>query len=283
MQMDSVFAPGRVAVITGAASGIGLATAERLAGFGMKLCLADVNADALAVAGAAVARISSAADVLTVETDAGRREQVERLKTMVSEKFGDVGFLMSNAGIEGGGGLFADPARWQRIIDVNLWGAINVIQEFGPAMIAQRAPGAIVTTGSKQGITTPPGDTAYNVSKAGLKVLTEALAHELRSTPGCQVTAHLLIPGFTYTGLTKARGAADKPPGAWTSEQVVDFMLESLRRGDFYILCPDNDVSRATDEKRIRWAAEDIIENRPPLSRWHPDFKAAFERFMQAD
>jgi len=283
MPMESVFAPGRVAVITGAASGIGLAAAERLAGFGMKVCLADVNADALAAAGAAVARISSAADVLTVETDVSRREDVERLKTIACETFGDVGFLMSNAGIEGGGGLFADPARWQRILDVNLWGAINVVQVFGPAMIAQHTPGAIVATGSKQGITTPPGDTAYNASKAALKVVTEALAHELRNTPQCQITAHLLIPGFTYTGLTKARGVAEKPPGAWTSEQVVDFMLESMRRGDFYILCPDNDVSRTTDEKRIRWAAEDIVANRPPLSRWHPDFKAAFERFMQAD
>jgi len=283
MAMDSVIAPGRVAVITGAASGIGLAAAERLAGFGMKVCLADVNADALKAAGAAVARISSAADVLTVQTDVSRGEDVERLKTMAYEKFGDIGFLMSNAGIEGGGGLFADPARWRRILDVNLWGAINIVQAFGPAMIAQGTPGAIVTTGSKQGITTPPGDTAYNVSKAGLKVLTEALAHDLRNTPECQVTAHLLIPGFTYTGLTKVRGIAAKPPGAWTSEQVVDFMLESMRRGEFYILCPDNDVSRALDERRIRWAAEDIIENRPPLSRWHPDFNDAFERFMKAD
>jgi len=190
MTIDSIVAPGRVAVITGAANGIGLAAAERFAGSGMKVCLADVNDDALEAAGAAVARKSSVADVLTVQTDVSRREDVERLKTMAYEKFGEVGFLMSNAGIEGGGGLFADPVRWKQTLDVNLWGAINVVQVFGPAMIAQGTPGAIVTTGSKQGITTPPGDTAYNVSKAGLKVLTEALAQARRAFTRSAVIHH---------------------------------------------------------------------------------------------
>ncbi|WP_134495433.1 SDR family NAD(P)-dependent oxidoreductase, partial [Microvirga pakistanensis] len=74
---------------------------------------------------------------------------------------------------------------------------------------------AIINTGSKQGITTPPGDTAYNVSKAGVKVVTEALSHDLRNRPGCQVTAHLLIPGFVFTGFTRARGVTEKPAGAW--------------------------------------------------------------------
>ena len=128
-------------------------------------------------------------------------------------------------------------------------------------------------------ITCPPGDTAYNVTKAGVKVVTEALAHELRNIEGCQVTAHLLIPGFTYTGFTRAKGVTQKPEGAWTAEQVVDFMMDSMANGDFYILCPDNDVSRETDNKRIHWAAEDIIQNRPPLSRWHPDYREAFDRF----
>ena len=138
-------------------------------------------------------------------------------------------------------------------------------------MIAQGTPGLIINTGSKQGITTPPGDPAYNVAKAGVKVFTEALQHELRSRDGCRVSAHLLIPGFVFTGLT-AKGRTGKPEGAWTPDQTVDFMLESLAQGDFYILCPDNEVARATDEKRIAWAAGDIIENRPPLSRWHPDY-----------
>jgi len=130
-------------------------------------------------------------------------------------------------------------------------------------MIAAGRPALIVNTGSKQGITTPPGDPAYNISKAGVKAFTEALQHELRNTPDCRVTAHLLIPGFVFTGLT-AHGRSDKPAGAWTPEQTVDFM-------------PDNDVSRALDERRIAWAAGDIIENRPPLSRWIPEYAEAFK------
>ena len=84
--------------------------------------------------------------------------------------------------------------------------------------------------------------------------------------------------GFVFTPLT-ANGRTEKPAAAWTPEQTVDFMLESLERGDFYILCPDNDVPRALDERRILWAAGDIVENRPPLSRWHPDWAEAFKAF----
>src|SRR5690349_12859431 len=126
-----------------------------------------------------------------------------------------------------------------------------------------------------------PGNTAYNVSKAGVKATTEALAHALRNEPGCQVTAYLMIPGFVFTGMT-ARGRTEKPADAWTPEQTVDFMLESIGRGDFYILCPDGAVTRDMDERRMEWAANDIIRNRPALSRWHPDYKDAFEAHMKA-
>jgi NAD(P)-dependent dehydrogenase (short-subunit alcohol dehydrogenase family) len=158
---------------------------------------------------------------------------------------------------------------------------IHGVHAFAPAMVAQGTPGAIISTGSKQGITTPPGDAAYNVSKAGVKVVTEQLAHALRNTPGSKVTAHLLVPGFTFTPLTRP-GASEKPADAWTPDQVVDFMLPALARGDFYIICPDNAVTRATDEKRMQWAMADLIENRPALSRWHSDYKDAFEAFMKA-
>jgi NAD(P)-dependent dehydrogenase (short-subunit alcohol dehydrogenase family) len=147
-------------------------------------------------------------------------------------------------------------------------------------MIERGRPGLVINTGSKQGITTPPGDPAYNVAKAGVKVMTEALEHELRNTPDCRLSAHLLIPGFVFTPLT-AYGRSEKPDAAWTPEQTVAFMTERLEAGDFYILCPDNDVPRALDERRILWAAGDIVENRPPLSRWHDDYAAAFAAFSQ--
>ena len=146
-------------------------------------------------------------------------------------------------------------------------------------MIDQGTPCAIINTGSKQGITNPPGDAAYNVSKAGIKSLTESLAHQLRLIDGCRVTAHLLIPGFTYTGLTK-RFAQEKPSGAWLPEQVADYLLAAMDRGDFYVLCPDNDVTPEIDHRRIEWAAGDMTENRPALSRWHPDYEGVFADFM---
>ena len=170
--------------------------------------------------------------------------------------------------------------NWDRILEVNMGGIIRGSQIFAPRMIASGAPGLIVNTGSKQGITTPPGDPAYNVSKAGVKAFTEALQHDLRNREGCQVEARLFIPGFVYTPLT-AGGRTEKPAGAWTPEQVVEFLFASIDRGDFYILCPDNDVDRATDVKRILWAAGDITENRPPLSRWHPDYDAAFKAWLK--
>ena len=267
-------APGRVAVITGAASGIGLATAHFLADRGMRLCLADIDEAALAQAAEALAIRSPR--VLAVPTDVAREEQVRALHDQTLETFGEVAVLMNNAGREGGGQISSPAARWHQIIDTNLWGVVHGVQIFAPTMTAQDTPCAIVNTGSKQGITCPPGDTAYNVSKAGIKVVTEALAHDLRNMPGNQVTAHLLIPGFTYTGFTRAHGIAAKPDAAWTAEQVVDFMAAGMARGDFYLLCPDNDVSAEIDHKRILWAAADIVANRPPLSRWHPDWKDAF-------
>jgi NAD(P)-dependent dehydrogenase (short-subunit alcohol dehydrogenase family) len=275
-------AANRVAVVTGAASGIGLAASAKFAALGMKVCMADLGGEALET-GAAKVRAAAAQpnDVRSFAVDVSSLDDVRRLKTSVYDAFGEVAVLMNNAGTGGGGALFGDPARWRRILDVNLWGVINGVQAFAPEMIKQGTAAAIVNTGSKQGITCPPGDTAYNVSKAGVKVVTEALAHELRNTEGCRVSAHMLIPGFTFTAMT-AGSRVEKPAAAWTSEQVVDFMLASMRRGDFYILCPDNDVPREMDERRILWGAGDIVENRPPLSRWHPDYKEAFAKFAKA-
>ncbi len=269
-------AAGHTAVITGGASGIGLAAAKAYLQRGLKVAIADWNDDALSAA-----RSALGPEALAVKADVSRREDVEALRDAVLDRFGAVHVLMNNAGIGNGGPALGVLADWQRVLGTNLYGVVNGVQVFGPLMIASGAPGLIINTGSKQGITTPPGDTAYNVSKAGVKVLTEALQHELRSIEGGKVEAKLLIPGFVWTGLTTG-GRAEKPAGAWTPEQTIDFMLASIERGDFYILCPDNEVARATDEKRILWAAGDIAENRPPLSRWHKDYGDAFKAFLNS-
>jgi NAD(P)-dependent dehydrogenase (short-subunit alcohol dehydrogenase family) len=281
MDQHPAIARGRAAVITGAAGGIGFAAAMHFAGLGMKVCLADLEGDSLRRSAALVAEVAKSRDhVMSVATDVGRREDVQRLKDRALAAFGEIALLMNNAGTGGEGQLFGDPQRWEAILNTNLWGVINGTQIFAPAMADQGTSCAIINTGSKQGITTPPGNTAYNVSKAGVRVVTEALAHELRNKADCHVTAHLLIPGFVYTGLTKAAGVTGKPAGAWEPEQVIDFMLSAMARGDFYILCPDNETSREVDVKRIRWSIEDIIQNRPALSRWHSEYKDAFARFM---
>jgi NAD(P)-dependent dehydrogenase (short-subunit alcohol dehydrogenase family) len=277
-----VLSPDHVAVVTGGASGIGFAAAQKFARLGMKVCIADLGADRLATAEAELVSASpgGAANVMTMSVDVSRTEEVLSLEAAVRGRFGGTDILMNNAGIQPGSAMFGPAENWQRILGVNLWGVIHGSQIFAPRMIERRRPGLIINTGSKQGITTPPGDPAYNVSKAGVKAFTEALQHELRNVKGGLITAHLLIPGFVFTGLT-AKGRTEKPAGAWTGEQTVDFMIERLEAGDFYILCPDNDVPRRLDERRILWAAGDIVENRPPLSRWHPDYAEVFASFVK--
>ncbi|WP_091737515.1 SDR family NAD(P)-dependent oxidoreductase [Phenylobacterium immobile] len=271
---------GSVAVVTGGASGIGLEAAARFADFGMAVVIVDIGADRLEDARREVSSRSRRAVVHAFEADVSDRPALDALAAEMDDRYGGVDVLMNNAGIGARMDAFGEVDVWRRVLEVNLWGVINGTQAFGPAMAASGRPGLIINTGSKQGITTPPGSPAYNVSKAGVKAYTEALEHQLRNTEGCKVSAHLLIPGYVFTGMT-AGDQVEKPPSAWTPAETVDFMLTSLDKRDFYILCPDNDVPRELDEKRILWAAGDIVENRPPLSRWHPDYGEAFAAFIK--
>lgn len=267
-------APGNVAVITGGANGIGLAVAKRLAGLGMKVAVADVDATQLELAATALG-----GSAITVETDVSSRESVAALAERVETELGPVSLLMNNAAIGGGGDILSDPAGWDRLLSVNLHGVIHGLQQFLPAMVASDRPGLVVNTGSKQGITQPPGNTAYNVAKSGVKSVTEGLAHTLREKAGERITAHLLIPGFTYTGMM-ARHFKEKPAAAWAPEQVAETMLEGIGRGAFYLWCGDNETSWETDMKRVLWNAHDIVEGRPALSRWHPEWAEKFAAWV---
>ncbi|HEV2363595.1 MAG TPA: SDR family NAD(P)-dependent oxidoreductase [Caulobacteraceae bacterium] len=272
------FSEGGAAVVTGGASGIGLAAARRFAAMRLPVLIADRPGERLDAAQASLQ--GDGGRVIAHPCDVARPEDWASLRDRAFSAFGHVGVLMLNAGVGANPGrAWENSVGWRSLIEVNFWGVVNGVQALVPAMLETARPGLVIVTGSKQGITTPPGNSAYNVSKAGLKVFTEALAYELRNTPDSQLSVRLLIPGFTFTGISAASGR-EKPAAAWTPEQVIEFMLERLERGDFYILCPDNDVDRATDQKRMQWAVDDIIKNRPALSRWHPDFKGEFETFM---
>ncbi|KDE06744.1 hypothetical protein MVLG_02940 [Microbotryum lychnidis-dioicae p1A1 Lamole] len=170
---------------------------------------------------------------------------------------------------------------WDKTLSVNLFGMLHGTQAFVDRMIKQDSPAAVVVTGSKQGITQPPGNPAYNVSKSAVKSLTEALSHSLLST---QCTAHLLVPGYTWTKLTTndtiLDEGAEKPKAAWTADQVGEQIFDRIEN-DFYIICPDNDVTWELDQARMRWNFDDILEKRPALSRWHPEFKEAFAKHIE--
>ena len=270
---------GKTAVVTGAAGGIGLEAARQFASAGMNLVITDIQEEALAKAEAGLKE--SGANVLSMPCDVSSPENLTALQEAVQSHFGPVHCLMNNAGI---GRLGTKP--WEDLdgcntmLATNLMGIIHGCHAFIPSMLAHGEPGAVINTGSKQGITRPPGNYAYNLSKAGVLAYTESVALGFRQEENCKLTAHLLVPAFVYTPMISGF-IPQKPPFAATAEETVTFMMDALRRNEFYILCPDNETPRALDEKRIQWTADDIIKNRPALSRWHPDFEEAFKRFIE--
>src|SRR5690606_18329350 len=167
----------------------------------------------------------------------------------------------------GPGGILDGNETWQRVFAVNVLGPVNGVQAFLPGMLAAGRQGVIINTGSKQGLTNPPGNPAYNTTKAALNAYTQNLARDLRERDGSQVSAHLLVPGWTTTG------DREHQPGAWLPEQVVAELAEALARDEFWIICPDDETTRETDSKRLVWNALDPVLGRPALSRWHDDYR----------
>jgi NAD(P)-dependent dehydrogenase (short-subunit alcohol dehydrogenase family) len=234
---------GRVAVVTGAASGIGFALCERLAAEGMRVVMADVDPERLE---AAAERID--AEVESVATDSGRWEDVDALSRRAVERFGAVHVLCSNAGV-------TRPAlaweltleQWEWVIGVNLWGVIHGIKAFVPGMIERGEPAHVVNTASVGGLVAFPQLAAYSAAKAGVVALSESLAHDLRAQ-GAPVGVSVLCPGPVATGFRAHSRAlqpgTDEQPLAdaigdvkWlTPADVAAQVVDAIARDRFWIL-----------------------------------------------
>ena len=271
-----------VAVITGAAVGIGYAIAERMAQEEMKLVLSDKNIPALTEA---IRRLRSKYPGLTIHPVLGdiTSETVQDQLYRVAVSTGEIGVLINNAAMLSGAGPWEKMTQWRSLMEVNFWALLMLQEKFIKTLRDQQNRSAIVNLGSKEGITTPPGNAAYAVSKAAVRILTEQLSHELRDKVADKISAHLLIPGYTFTPMNFPGTNFDsvKPDAPWSAAQVADRMVDGINAGDFYVFCEDNEVSRELDQRRMQWSADDLIHNRPALSRWHPQWKQQFAEFIK--
>ncbi|KAK1469570.1 short-chain dehydrogenase/reductase [Colletotrichum melonis] len=278
-----VFTASKTALITGGASGIGLAVAKKCLGHGMKVLIVDNNDDFLASA----QRSLGEDKVSIAKADVSSLRDWAHLKKRVDSDFqGRIDFLFLNAGIQPSS-TWDDPSTFQTILNVNLLGVINGIATFKSAVSSPSSSSsttAIVITGSKQGITNPPGNPAYNASKSAVKTIAEHLSYDLReSSPSTSV--FLLVPGWTFTSLGRSeedRTRGEKPAAAWTPEQVADYLEAKIAKDEFYVICSDNEVTEEMDAKRMLWAAEDVVQRRPALSRWRKEYKEEFEAWVRS-
>ncbi|KAF2765024.1 NAD(P)-binding protein [Teratosphaeria nubilosa] len=286
MPPTHVFRPSANALITGAASGIGLAVAKLCASYSMNLFLVDINSNALTEAKYTISQIPKSGNVEIVHADVSKLEDWNALKSQVEGRMGKLDFLHLNAGI-GLKGEWTDSAYFHKIFDVNFFGVVNGINTFFPHFhSSSSSQKAIIITGSKQGITNPPGNPAYNASKSAIKTIAEHLSFDLAKT---KTSVHLLVPGWTFTGLTGKNTKPDgvetanktKPDGAWAPEQVAEYLYKKMEEDKFYIICPDNDVDWETDRKRMMWTMGDVVFERMPQSRWREEYKEEAEKTME--
>ncbi|KAI0518465.1 hypothetical protein F5B22DRAFT_599294 [Xylaria bambusicola] len=279
--MSAIYASQNTAVITGGASGIGLALTKKCVGYGMRVLVADFDEKNLDAAKSALGD-----KIDTIRIDVGKIEDWTALKEKVEKDFGGkINLLALNAGTSLRVSFSdADTSGFEKIMQTNLFGVINGITTLLPLVKAHATtaePAAVVITGSKQGITNPPGNPAYNASKAAVKALAEHLSFDLAASHPGAVAVHLLVPGWTWTTLAGATGGREKPDAAWTPEQVVDYLEKKMAEGQFWVLCPDNDVTEDMDKRRMQWNTDDAILGRPPLSRWREEYKDEFKEYME--
>jgi NAD(P)-dependent dehydrogenase (short-subunit alcohol dehydrogenase family) len=276
-----VFA-GRVAVVTGAASGIGLALAQRFATEGMKVVMADVEAAALDRAAAAVRATAPA--VLATRVDVSRAEDVERLARETYAAFGAAHVVCNNAGVAVIGAVHEHSlADWQWVLGVNLWGVIHGVRAFVPRMLAGGDEGHIVNTASMAGLTTAPFMSVYDVTKHGVVALSESMYKEFEMT-GAPLGVSVVCPGLIDTNIMRSsrnrpaelaeegkagpmaqafgQGLADRLTTGYPPSEVAEQVVRGIRNRRFYIVPAQPEVRG--------WAAvraQDIIELRNPTPR----------------
>ena len=269
---------GKVAVITGAASGIGRALAERCVREGMKAVLADVEVEALAKTEASLK--ASGATVLAVPTDVSQARDVAALAQKTLQVFGAVHLLFNNAGVATEAAIWESSLDdWEWVVGVNLWGVIHGVRAFVPLMLAQDTECHIVNTASMAGLVSGPGLGAYKVTKHAVVSLSETLYHELAER-GARIRVSVLCPGFVNTRIMES--ARNRPghlapeaplspapaarrealsrlvPAGIPPAQVADAVFAAVRKDQFYILTfPEGKDS-------IRTRMEDILEERNP-------------------
>jgi NAD(P)-dependent dehydrogenase (short-subunit alcohol dehydrogenase family) len=269
---------GRVAVVTGGASGIGLAIAERLVAEGMKLVLSDVEEGALEKARGRIA--DAGGEVLAVRTDVTKPEQVDALAARAREHFGGIHVVVNNAGVVVAGALWENSlADLHWTVDVNLWGVIHGVRSFVPLLLEQDEPAHVVNIASMAGLTTAPYLDIYNVTKHAVVALSESLHKELAML-GSPVKASVVCPGLIRTNLMA--GDRNRPPGeaspalsdggalmnrflsdgletGWPPSKVADEIVAGLREDRFYILPAQPELLAGVDAR-----AQGIIDRRDP-------------------
>ncbi len=271
---------GKVAVITGAGSGFGREFARTAAGLGMKLVLADIQADALD-ATVAEARLAGA-DAIGLLCDVSRAHDVQSLAGAARQRHGGIHLVFNNAGVAGTGGYLWENSEkdWQWVLGVNLWGVIHGIRAFVPILIEQGEPCHIVNTASVAGLVTPPLLGAYSVSKHAVVAASEALVHDLRVAKA-SVGVSVLCPAFVPTGIFQshrnrpaeltdaheptasqiaAQQAGEKAvaSGKVSAAQIAALTFEAIRENRFYVISHPRILPAV--ELRMR----DILEQRVP-------------------
>jgi NAD(P)-dependent dehydrogenase (short-subunit alcohol dehydrogenase family) len=272
---------GKVAVITGGASGIGYAISERCVKEGMKVVVADIEKAALTQAEKALK--SGGANILTVQTDVSKAKDVEVLARKAFDAYGKVHLLFNNAGVDQHGTVWERTlADWQWVIGVNLWGVIHGVRFFVPMMLEQNTEGHIVNTSSIAGLISGPNMGIYNASKLGVLSLSQTLYHEL-AMAGSKIKVSVLCPGFVNTRIMDAARnrpvelqndpteekrepefgkqeqlMREKTQGGMSPNQVADSVFDAIINEKFYIFTHPE----LKDVVRIRM--EEILLERNP-------------------